>query len=223
MISAALLNGRGRPSSRCSAAEPAARLHPLRPAFLPAKTTCRSSAGCTRNAPAEGWQGRWDARPWPRDDVVDARRKRMRKLAAEIHRFAADAAHGLCSIDFLFVALKGQTVRAVTVWARNSLWHMRLLGHGLLCTIGKEPLQAGGLLRGGSAFKAHGCFAGPGVSKKPPGRSERREIRGQCAAAHNSSLLGRIVRNPLGCMLPRTEDDATMTYIYPMTPPGCRP
>ena len=111
-----------------------------------------------------------------RNDVVDARRKRMRKLAAEIHRFAADAAHGLCSIDLLFVALKGQTVRAVTVWARNSLWHMRLLGHGLLCTIGKEPLQAGGLLRGGSVFKAHGCFAGPGVSKKPPGRSERQDI-----------------------------------------------
>ena len=102
------------------------------------------------------------------NDVVDARRKRMRKLAAEIHRFAADAAHGLCSIDLLFVALKGQTVRAVTVWARNSLWHMRLLVHGLLCTIGKEPLQAGGLLRGGSVFKAHGCFAGPGYQKSRP-------------------------------------------------------
>ena len=71
--------------------------------------------------------------------------------------------------------------------------------------------------------KAPGCFAGPGVSKKPPGRSERQDIRGQCAAAHNSSLLGRMIRNPLGCMLPRTEDDATMTYIYPVTPPGCRP
>ena len=126
------------------------------------------------------------------NDVVDAWRKRMRKLAAEIHGFAADAAQGLCSIDLLFVALKGQTVRAVTVWARNSLWHMRLLGHGLLCTIGKEALQAGGLLRGGSVFKAHGCFAGPGVSKKPPGRSERREIRGQCAAARSGSLLGRM-------------------------------
>ena len=111
------------------------------------------------------------------NDVVDARRKRMRKLAAEIHRFAADAAHGLCSIDLLFVALKGQTVRAVTVWARNSLWHVQLLGHSPLCTHRAGDLcRQGGLLRGGSVFKAHGRFADPGVSKKPLGKPNGRRF-----------------------------------------------
>ena len=166
MISAALLNGRGRPSSRCSAAEPAARLHLLRPAFLPAKTTCRSSAGCTRNAPAEGWQGRWDARHLATGMMWSMHGESgCGNFAAEIHRFAADAAHGLCSIDLLFVALKGQTVRAVTVWARNGLWHMRLLGHGLLCTHRE------------GAFAGRETSSGRGVFSKPMGALQAQGIK----------------------------------------------
>ena len=67
-----------------------------------------------------------------------------------------------------------------------------------------------------------GAFSSPGVSKAAR-QTERQGIRGQCAAARSGSLLGRMEWNPLGCMLPRTEDGATMTYVYSMTPPGCRP
>mgnify|MGYP007075898643 CR=1 FL=1 len=154
------------------------------------------------------------------NDVVDARRKRMRKLAAEIHRFAADAAHGLCSIDFLFVALKGQTVRAVTVWARNSLWHMRLLGHGLLCTHREGAFAGRETSSGRECFQSPWVLCRPGGIKKAARKIRTAGFRGQCAAARSGSLLGRMEWNPLGCMLPRTEDDAAMTYIYPMTPPG---
>nr|DAE34106.1 MAG TPA: hypothetical protein [Caudoviricetes sp.] len=104
------------------------------------------------------------------DDVVDARRKRMRKLITEIHRLAADAAHRLGGIDLLFVSLKGQTVCAVPVWARNSLWHVQLLVVcaaccRVLCIIGRR------------AFGRQGVFLEEGVQNDPGGALQGRGMK----------------------------------------------
>ena len=49
------------------------------------------------------------------DNMIDARRKRMRVLHPKFHRLAADSAHGLGCIYLLFVPLKGQAVGTVFV------------------------------------------------------------------------------------------------------------
>lgn len=49
------------------------------------------------------------------DDVVDARRQRMRIFVGEIHRLATYTAHRLGGVDLLLVTLKSQAVGAILV------------------------------------------------------------------------------------------------------------
>lgn len=95
------------------------------------------------------------------NDVVDARRKRMRKLAAEIHRFAADAAHGLCSIDLLLLRSKARRC----VPSRSG--RVTVFGIcGSLVTACCAP--------SGRSLCRQGDFFGEGVFSKPMGALQAR-------------------------------------------------
>ena len=87
------------------------------------------------------------------NDMINARRQRMRITQVLINWFAADAADSLRRIDCLLVALECKAVRSILVWPVTLVRHVSLVCHAVTPPPGGIKKRPGISLTSGIIFQ----------------------------------------------------------------------